>query len=56
MTTIKDFAKTSGRSYPEIEKVDMQKTDLGVTVHSSAKKHVGNGMEKVASVHLNGNH
>lgn len=55
-TTIKDLVITSGRSYPVVEGVDALKKDLGTSAESSTKKHIGNGLGKAASVHLNGSH
>lgn len=55
---IKDLVISSGRSYPGIEEIAVQQKedDLGTSAHSSAKKQTGNGLEKIASLHLNGNH
>lgn len=54
--TIKDLVITSGRSYPGIDRVDMQKVDYGNGTQSSVKKQIANGKEKLASAGLNGDH
>ena len=53
--TIKDLVTASGRSYPGIEGVDVEK-DFSRATQISAKKQIGNGVEKTASLHLNGNY
>lgn len=55
-STIKDLVISSGRSYPGIDGLGMQKDDSGNRTQILVKKQIANGKEKFASVHLNGEH